>query len=75
MERDQELLVTSLATCKRKIARVAAKALLKDSWMVAHTDSFSAIKAGVTNALKLSHVKMLPYAYLPTLWIYFGGRF
>ena len=35
----QELLVKSLASCKRKTARVAAKALLKDEWTALHDES------------------------------------
>ena len=36
---------------------MAAKALLKDDWTALHDESFRAIKKGVTNAVKLAHVR------------------
>ena len=53
----QEFLVKSLAKCKRKTSRVAAKTLLRDDWTTVHDESFRAIKDGVTNAVKLAHVR------------------
>ena len=53
----QEFLVKCLAKCKRMTSRVAAKALLQDDWTNIHAESFRAIKDGVTNAVKLAHVR------------------
>jgi hypothetical protein len=53
----QDLLVQTLAHCKRKTSRVAAKALLKDLWTEEHATAFQNIKEGVANAVKLAHIR------------------